>query len=371
MVPNEKHTKPYAALGAILSKAIGRQGKSQSWVAELCDVSQAAVSQWLSGDKKPTTSHLADLARWFSLDPDELAKAAGYDSQRVIKLCTNRSVSFLDLEHFRLDVKHIYAARVSGDPQLTIEMANDVDYLIRGKKKELVGSSFYSEVQTIHARVLSEKAIAIREICSSDEVLNYVAPIALEIQRIGELHGDDNIFTLGSSCLTDAHYIHKSRRDAIKHARYALTLSTDLDNRLLLIRTLLMCLALSNDKDEFEHVSRNAMKLVHEGQYLHAEVVCTLLEGMSTGQGILGIKDTFDSLEQARIFHRLAQEENAHLPAFRYIQLGRSGLQSAQYLQTKDTNEFEKYALEALNIARERGYQRYIDQLLALINHLS
>ncbi len=90
----------------------------------------------------------------------------------------------------------------------------------------------------------------------------------------------------------------------------------DLDNRLLLYRTLMVSLALQQTKggyqdlSEFKTITKSAMKLIDNQAYTHGEVAIAVLEGMSTGQGILKMDATFATLEKAWDLYKSTQQLN-------------------------------------------------------------
>lgn len=123
---------------------------------------------------------------------------------------------------------------------------------------------------------------------------------------------------------------------------------------------------ISHREDDFKRAATHAMKRVQNGQFIHSEVVCTLLEGVSTGQGILRLKEAPETLDKARDFLYQTQKDQVQHPTFRFIQIARSGLQSALHLGI-DTSPYIKEAEEALRLAQMHKYLRYVDQLNTLL----
>lgn len=368
MVAKKKEEAPYKQLGDTILRIIGN--KTQTWVASLIGVSQVAVSQWCSGQKKPSLFYLVELAYQFGEEPSALAQLAGYDAETARQLYAQRFVSFFDLEYLESQAKHIYQARISGNPQLAQDIADAFSSLLNRKRDQIADAKFFPEIEKIQARVLVEQAIAFRETCQTDQV-HHALRFAGSIKTIGQKYADFDIIALGNACATDTYYINKRWRSAIDEAHEGRKLydggqEKDFDNILLMLRTQVMCHALLHQEKEFKTAAAEAMKRVRNGQFMQAEAVCTLLEGISTGQGILKIKDAPETLDKARDFFHQTQKEYAQKPAFRFIQIARSGLQSAQHLMI-DTTPFLKEAEEALKLAQELKYLRYIDQLNALL----
>lgn len=356
-------TKPFEALGRELTHHLGQT--SQSLIAKRLGISQAAVHQWLTGKKKPLRIFLVSLAHHFDIDLVTCSRLAGYDPTEITELYHDQFISSLDLELLKLNQQSVYQARIKGEPKFATELADTIEVVIQ--KKTMMKS--VPEVEKILAHILSEKAIAIREICAKQEVINRVKPLATKIIQIGEKYEDCSILGLAHACLADAYYIFGMRREAIKEAREGVNILSeskrpeDLDNRLLMMRTLLICLSLIKDKENFIKESALAMRLIRGGQFVHPEVACTLLEGMGTGQGNLGLQQALATIDLAWTYYDKTRKENNDSPAFRFIQLGRGGLQSASNLGTKDLIMFEEKAIQALRLAEQHGYTRYIDQL--------
>lgn len=368
MTAPKKEQAPYKQLGDTLLHMIGNQ--RQSWVADLLGVSQEAVSQWCSGKKKPSLFYLVELAYQFGAEPDNLAQLAGYDPETARQLYAQRFVSFFDLEYLESQKEYIYQARIGGNPQLAQDMADAFFSLINRKRGQIADTKFFPEIEKIQARVWVEQAIAFRETCQTSHV-DQALQFAHGIKTIGQQYGDYEIIALGHACATDTHYISKRWRNAIHEANQGKKLyeggqEKDFDNILLMLRTEVMSHALLHQTDEFKHAAAKAAKRVQNGQFIHTEVVCTLFEGISTGQGILRLKDAPETLGKARDFLSQTQKEHTQKPTFRYIQIARSGLQSALHLGM-DTSSYVKEAEEACKLAQEHKYLRYVDQLNTLL----
>lgn len=357
---------PYDNLGKALMRDLRRT--NQSSLAKSIGVSQSTVSQWLKGKKRPQPVYLIELAHRFDLDLNEYAVLADYDSEQLHELYFRRYRSPIDPEFMSVYAYSVYSVRIAGQPQLCIQMADDLETLLDRRP----GTKHGKEIQKIRARVLSEKAIAIRETCSTNEVLSRIKPISQALLEIGERYDDLSIVGLSHACLVDAYYIYKLKREAINQAYQGIAAlknsknPEDIDNRLLMMRTLLVCLSLLHEKETFEKEAAKAIGYVDRGEFTHAEVVCTLLEGIATSQGNLRISGALDTLDLAWQYYGQAKRETNSLLSFRFIQLARSGLQSAHNLGTKDTSEFETRVLEGLRLAQEHGYKRYTDQLNTL-----
>lgn len=368
MAVPKKEPVPYKQLGDTLLRMISNQ--KQTWVADLLGVSQEAVSQWCSGQKKPSLFYLVELAYHFGEEPSALAQLAGYDPETARQLSAHRFVSFFDMEYLESQEQHIYQARIGGNPELAQAMADAFFSLVSRKRGQIADAKFFPEIEKIQARVLVENAIAFRETCQTKQVHDTLK-FADGIKTIGEKYADYDIIALGNACATDTYYISKRWQSAIAQAQEGRKLydgaqEKNFDNILLMLRTEIMCRALLHQENEFKQTAAQAMKRVYNKQFTQPEVVCTLLEGISTGQGILHMKEAPETLEKARDYFDQAQKEHAQKPAFRFIQIARSGLQSAQHLKI-DTSPYVKEAEEALRIAQEHHYLRYIDQLNALL----
>jgi transcriptional regulator with XRE-family HTH domain len=368
MASQKKEQVPYKQLGDALLRMIGN--KTQSWVAGLLGVTQEAVSLWCSGKKQPSLFYLIELAYQFNEEPGVLAQLAGYDPQMARQLYAQRFVSFFDLEYLKSQEKYIYQARIGGNPQLAQEMAEAFSALINRKGNQIAHAKFFPEIEKIQARIWVEQAIAFRETCQANQV-DQALKFANGIKTIGQKYGDYEIIALGNACATDTHYISKRWRNAIYEASEGKKLydggqEKDFDNILLMLRTEIMSHALLSQVDEFKRAATKAIKRVQHRQFIHTEVVCTLLEGVSTGQGILRLKDAPETLDKARDFLSQTQKEHTQKPTFRYIQIARSGLQSALHLGM-DTGPYVKVAEEALRLAQGHKYLRYVDQLNTLL----
>jgi len=295
----------------------------------------------------------------------DYAILADEEPDRLIELYRHLFYTSVDLDFLKAYQQNVYKSRIASSPRVAIDLAEDFEQFIKRKSSW----KYIDEIEKIQAHILSEKAIAIREVCAKNEVIARVKPLADKMFEIGEKHGDYSIIGLAHACLTDAYYIYGMRRDAIDEAYKGVKILSDskevkdLDNRLLMTRTLLVCLSLVDERETFIEESAEAMKLIKSGQFAQAEVVCTLLEGMSTGQGNLKMNQSLDTLELAWAYYNQALRENADTPQFRYIQLGRGGLQSALKLGTDDIKEFKAKAVQARYFAQENGYARYIEQL--------
>lgn len=55
-----------------LHRRLAAMGKTASWLSREFRVSRAAVSRWLSGDKKPRKSRIPKLAEKFGVDEMEM-----------------------------------------------------------------------------------------------------------------------------------------------------------------------------------------------------------------------------------------------------------------------------------------------------------
>lgn len=368
MAVPKKEPVPYKQLGDTLLRMISN--RKQTWVADLLGVSQEAVSQWCSGKKQPSLFYLVELAYQFGEEPGALAQMAGYDPQVARQLYAQRFVSFFDLEYLENQAQYIYLARINGNPQLAQEMAEAFSALINRKGGQIAHAKFFPEIEKIQAHVWAEQAIAFRETCQTNQV-DRALKFANDIKNIGQKYADYEIIAKGNACATDTHYISKRWRNAINEAHEGRKLydsgqEKDFDNILLMLRTEVMSHALLQQENEFKRVAAKAIKRVQNGQFIHAEVVCTLLEGVSTGQGILHLKDAPETLDKARDFLDQTQKEQTQQPTFRRIQIARSGLQSALHLRI-DTSPYVKEAEEACWLAQEHKYLRYVDQLNTLL----
>ncbi len=69
---------PYKDLGDELLSALG-DAKSQTWLAKQTFVSREAVHYWVSGQSRPEPGRLGQVAALLKLEPQRLARLAGYD----------------------------------------------------------------------------------------------------------------------------------------------------------------------------------------------------------------------------------------------------------------------------------------------------
>lgn len=383
MAPQEKRPRPFEKLGNQLTCNLVRHGQSQ--IAEWLGISQPAVSDWFEGKKRPTLYHLVELVLRFDLDLDEYAKLAGYDVERARALYAQHFLTSFNLESLILHQEYIYKTRIAGRPHLAIEHADDILALIlKLLERSKSALKYLNDVHKIRVRILSEKAIAILETCKWYEAVERVQPLTVQMYAIGNSNADASMIAIAESCLSDAFYINRNRVSAIRYAHFGLATLDSLgssmsgeylDNRLLIHRTLMVSLALQQEKSgfkdvsEFQKISKSAMKLVDNYEYTNVEAAIAVLEGMSTAQGILKMGATFDTLEKAWNLYNHEQQPNQDKPIFRFIQLSRSGLQSAHHLKIRDTDVLEIDAQAALIPAKEQRYFRYIEQLNALLGN--
>jgi len=77
--------QPYAKLAKLLSDKLNEKRINQPTVAAWCGVSQAAVSFWRNGDKRPQPAHVAKLIMLLDLDLKKIAAIGGYDEEDILR----------------------------------------------------------------------------------------------------------------------------------------------------------------------------------------------------------------------------------------------------------------------------------------------
>jgi hypothetical protein len=258
----------------------------------------------------------------------------------------------------------IYQTRIRGDAYLAIAMADDITRLLA--KENSANQMHQNSLLSLQVKILSEQALAYREIVSLDSPLLTNTPIAKELLTIANESGDTEPVGLAYASLAQSYYLDQKYEFAIQQAEYGLDYLKDVHDQLILRRTLALSYAYLHMKKEFQQEENSIRNLIEQGQWSHAECVCTSYEGIARAQGILRLPHALDILKEADEIYTGMSAGNNRMP-FRGIQLVRSRLEIAYHLQPNDIQSLEEIGTNGVNSAKEFGYPKYatyIEQFL-------
>jgi len=363
-------------IAQILKRALDRRGRTVAWLARKCGVSWGAAKGWFAeGDSFRTIgpSHVVLAMRALGVTRDEIAQASDYlRLPRGMVGLTDPPVDVdAVIDQAQIGLGWIYRARVGGDPQLALDMAENMAREI--ERAELAASVGAGEfLRSILARVLYEQAVSVAELFPRELVWRGIDPIVAHLELVAERSKDHSEADgLALSLRGNIHYVTKDYPKAIRDLTQATALLTKRpDQYLWAARALLLGRAYANDPEGFSRDEKEVIRVIEAGRlsgHLQEHIVHTK-EGHGRGLAILGQEDkAFRVLDEAGVIHERATSPTVPIVPMRGVQLARSRLEILLLTQRGDKDSIEREGRLALRIAKEHRYERHGAQIEGLL----
>lgn len=277
-----------------------------------------------------------------------------------------------------MEVTAPYLLEIAGDFSLRIrafteggnpELAFSAAVSLSNRLKQLLRSStFHGNAKPLYqvfARVLFEQIMASKMMVSPDKALAASWPTIKELLAIAKLCRDPEIAGLAYSCWADSYYQAKQYRRAVRCYKKALSLITDVHERVGLLRGCALANAYLSQEDEYTYVKKVVTQLIGEG-HVAIDVVCHAYEGLARAEGLLYLHSAPDTLNKGRDAYKAVQTEIGRRPV-RAIQLDRSEFEILVSLKASNKTALEKLGTNALARAEEYGYHRHAIKIHRLL----
>lgn len=363
-----------AKLEDILSRALGT--RSQEWLGEQVGVSQARISQWLTGTDIPPAFRLALLASALKLDPNELRAAAGYKTEETLYLFESHfsQASFLDLlESHRDQVKAISDFWESGAPNKAKIRALSLVKTLKEESKHYSASKLRAELLYVRSAVLCELGCAYTVSLTALDALPYLEQVANQQFSIAaELAASkfEDAIPLAHAyrSLGDAHYALRNCEKARMHYSDALYYEKDENRRIEIVRALALTAAYADNQKQFESVDRQIKICLEANASLGLKAASTLLEAEGRSQALFHDPECWHTLREAAEIIKKAGTEG-ELLICRMLQSMRSKIVAALYLEGEDINTegITHEIKDAISVASLHGYLKYIEEIRLLL----
>jgi transcriptional regulator with XRE-family HTH domain len=367
---SKKRMASFPNLAQLLSQALGTTVTERE-IAELCGVSQPAVSYWLSGQRRPQPAHCAILSIRLNIEPYVLAEACGYDPQAVFRpllLLLGPPQGLLD--YAQRHVQDIHNVRIEGNPHRAAEMAKSLTYLLQANMQRASDATLEA-LANIQSGVLFELGMSLEEFLLTEEVVDKTTPLIQEVRNIAHEYDDAEVLGLGEFLQGNAYYIANQHRRAIPFFERALVLMKQNEDSLLLaLRTIAVASSCTGNKEQFENVDRTVRAHIADGQFAKIATVCSVIEGLGRAQGKLGLYDeALKTLEEGEGYYAQMVANQELVPA-REIQLMRSKFEIVCNLPPRERTSMIDVGEKGRSLAERYGYDRLIycfDDLLASV----
>lgn len=337
---------------------------NQQELADWCSVSQAAVSDWVNGYKRPSPANLALLAAWekATIDPQELAKAAQYEPDRILPLYELLALgqtsysAFLESQTSAPEL--INKIWFRGDPELAIDEATiriqQIDRALDSystpkyrypllrllSKLWFERSCAYWVSAPISVSSQHIQQMAARQYWIAEE-LNHKEPLGWAFHGLGNvLYGLKN---------------YQASRGSFRRAlRY---LQDDAYRRPLAARTVALNSAYLKDEQAFKEDVAITWRMLDEGNATPI-TQCIVLEGIARGEALLGNDRSRATLAEGWSCLEKAERDGRKVTVPR-IQLLRSEVEASLSLKDWDKAWIEDNAQKGQSLAEAHSYKKY------------
>lgn len=365
-------TEDYPELKKILLSAIS--STRQQEVAEWCGVSQAAVSLWINGKKKPKPYHLLALASLFHLDPSALALAVHYSASDIERLQSNsyEGIVFQDLmEKIALDLNLTHRLLVRGDPDLAIEHGEGVAYQLR-KAAQKYPSRYQKELLLALSRQQFANARAYSIRYSPKEGKERMSLVVNEHEVIAERTNEDEPagwayynrgalhYALGNAETGQDNYLTAQNNYLVAY-RFLPNVLWRFD----LLPIYMVCCGYTGNKRGYRWAANEMERLLDRENFSFTEIIAAR-EGQSRALALLGDRSAFRMLDIAKSFMSQAQSQGQQL-SYRQIQLVRSEIEILQHLEAGDHKGLATLAEYGWSLAYPRHYVRIANNFAKIL----
>lgn len=352
----------YPRLGEILSRSVG--SRSQQEVADWCGVSQASVSNWLSGFKRPQPLPLAHLASMLNLPPDTLAEAASYDPQEVARLCENlRLTDYSSLLDFAQDMAFtVHRARSAGNPRLAIDQAEAISRHVRRTLTSLSEPKYREPYLNLLARLLVERGRVCDESLPAGQAIAPMQGVVEELYAIADELQDEQSLGFAYTTLGAINYLLDRHETSCRYHLNALPLLSEPFWRADVARAAAVASGQSKHAREMRSIENRIEDIIQREQNIDSSTITYMLEGLGRGQSLLGLPKSLQTLKRAEEIHEKGLATKNEEP-LRELQLIRSQTYALAQVQRSDLRLIEDLGKKAIVLAKAHGYQRYVNDL--------
>jgi len=335
-----------------------KQGSlSQQTIADLCGVSQATVSGWFSGYKRPRLSHLVNLARVIGVDPIELAKAANYNPQEVYKLYNNSQIYPEDIDFAKNNLKSISQLHISGNNTLALNMLKELLDWINIKLRQFSSSL---ELLDLKANLLLDMVNIYNEILLPKDFMKNSGKFLEEVENISRTIGNAELFYMAGFMRGDGKYLLSDYASSAHKILVCLDYIKKVDNRLWALRTLALDYAYLNELSRFKKVYNEITGLIEDGNFKHPEIVCMTYEGLGRAQVLLRLSDDINILNNAWSIYKNRVKPIVKCSPILEIGLKRSMIEIILKTQPNESSLLEKIGTNIIHISEQFSYPRYV-----------
>lgn len=261
-------------------------------------------------------------------------------------------------------LQKICQARLNGQSVLAGQWAATLFAELRLEidAKYWLSTSQVSELRQMLALALWEQLVVYCETLMPEHIGAATREVVHILRAIGQAGQDQTILGLADYALGTAHYIEGRYAESVKVLEGALPAISNPDRRLVMLRTTALDWAYLGEKQRFITTANQARALIEQQTYSDPQFVCLALGGLGRGQGLLKLAAAFDTLGEGWQLYNTIKAKNKRLQ-LRYIQLARSELEVMRLLDTPDRQLLNIHSREALRLAQEYDYPRYIRQI--------
>lgn len=356
----------FSKLGNALALAMGEN--TEQWLADACGVSQASVSYWISGRRRPRPSHLAIIVALLGLDPKELAELAGHPTRQITSLVESlelKNVAFNDLlEQLSWQARHIHDIYHHSDPPLAIDVGT---ILVHQLEKYI--NHFASEKYRIPLlEILSQSLL---NLGGAYWINNLPEEAWKHLNRIVEAQYSIAIETESEDPIRRAYYLkgfanyamgiyglnrwervrfwHSMARDRYESSDP----NWDVEN----LRNIALASAYLGDSYAFSQAEKEIRDFIEKGNFSSPDIPISLMECIGRGQAQLKIPQSLSTIEIALGILDRAKEFGKRLIAPR-LQLIRSELETRILLGDLDLERIKAISTNGISLSK-RGYVKY------------
>lgn len=341
----------------LLSKS---NSTSQKSIADECGVSQATVSYWLSGKRRPRKSHLIRLSKLLNISPYELAKASGYNTKEVDQLLSSDITSSSDLDFAKFNLGNISKIRIAGEHQLALTMANQLQNWIDSKLSHSGLSKTNNELLKLKAWCLVELINIHNQIMLPNQFIAFAKSVIQEIQEIANKISDAELFWVADFLEADAWYLMNRYEESIIKTAASLDYIESVDHRLRALRTLALDYAYLGEQFRFRTIANEIEELINSGNFKTPSIAIIACEGVTRSKAILGILDSTTELDKA---WELYEEYIPTRSPLLEVGIKRSLLESLCKIEPSNISEIQKLGDEIISVANQFSYPRYTSKV--------
>lgn len=373
-----KKSKQFPELSKALLPAIGTTG--EEWLAERMDVSQAAVSYWVSGYNRPSRRNLIRLVSLLDLDLFELAKACEYDFveiENLHKRVTVETTSLADLiQEWTEEVKMLREEYLGGLPLRAIEGGAALNDRLNKELARNQSSQNRKPILHVRSQLLHVMGLAFVSSLVPIQAARALEHVALELDKVAiELNSlglnDHRSQAWAAYARGDMHYCLGRWDQAQWWYKRGLEIEKDPRHQIELVHGAGLSSAYMGKEREFiEYVDR--MKDYQERGLTNASETALISEAKGRGLALLGQDSALRNLVQE--LESIARNDFQGKPMIlRIVQFKRSSILAQLYLKPSgtDIDLLGTELSDTFNLARRHGYLKYTHDLTILVrNHV-